>query len=71
MWPDESSVPVAMPPRFFSWERLSLAPGFSLVKPVVTRIKPVSTRILHWNGLGFSFCAVGWRVDEHLGNLAR
>jgi hypothetical protein len=57
--------------RISLFERLLLAPGFSRVNPVITRIKPVSTRILHWNGLDFSFCAVGWRADEHLGSLAR
>jgi hypothetical protein len=39
--------------------------GFSCAR------KTVETRILHWNGLDFSFCAVGWRADEHLGSLAR
>jgi hypothetical protein len=29
------------------FERLSLAPGLSRVKPVVARIKPVSTGFLH------------------------
>jgi hypothetical protein len=54
-----------------SGEKFSLAPGFSPVIPVEKRQKAVSTRILHWNGLDFSFCAVGWRADEHLGSLAR
>ena len=49
----------------------SLAPGFSPVMTFANHWEAVSTRILHWNGLDFSFCAVGWRVDEHLGRLAR
>jgi len=69
--------------QFFPWQnagrisilnravKISLAPGFSPVMTFANHWEAVSTRILHWNGLDFSFCAVGWRVDEHLGRLAR
>jgi hypothetical protein len=56
---------------FRTGQKFSLAPGFSPVMPVEKRREAVETRILHWNGLDFSFCAVGWRADEHLGSLAR
>jgi hypothetical protein len=46
MWPDESGVPLAMPPGFFFLGAPLISTRLQ-VKPVVTRIKPVSTGFLH------------------------